>query len=103
MTTEIEDAIRLANKIMDQPYIDPDGDLCLLARQFLRAHESAANMRIISLQGAVKVLEDVIGGLSVVRTDYDGGYEQGLNSAISYIEAMISPLAALDIASGVKP
>lgn len=33
--TEYEQAIRLANKVLDKPYIDPDGDICMLARQFL--------------------------------------------------------------------
>ena len=36
---ERKDAILLARRILDKPYIDPDGDICLLARQFLRAIE----------------------------------------------------------------
>lgn len=33
--TEFEQAVALANRVLDKPYIDPDGDICLLARQFL--------------------------------------------------------------------
>lgn len=39
--TEYERAIELANRVLDKPYIDPDGDICVLARQFLRAVELA--------------------------------------------------------------
>lgn len=37
--SERDDAIRLANTILDEPHLDPDGDVCLLARQFLREIE----------------------------------------------------------------
>jgi hypothetical protein len=39
--TELEQAVILADKVLDKPYIDPDGDICLLARQFLRLIESS--------------------------------------------------------------
>jgi hypothetical protein len=37
--TELEDAVTLANRVLEEPYIDPDGDICTLARQFLRSKE----------------------------------------------------------------
>jgi len=37
--TEKEEAVRLANAVLEKPYIDPDGDISMLARQFLRARE----------------------------------------------------------------
>ena len=37
--SEEAQAMLLAERILDKPYIDPDGDICLLARQLLRAHE----------------------------------------------------------------
>jgi hypothetical protein len=37
--SEKEEAIVLANKILDRPYGDPDDDLAVLARQLLRALE----------------------------------------------------------------
>jgi hypothetical protein len=37
--TEKDEAILLANKVLDRPYGDPDDDLAVLARQFLRALE----------------------------------------------------------------
>lgn len=33
-------AVKLANYVLDRQSIDPDGDICLLARQFLRKLES---------------------------------------------------------------
>jgi hypothetical protein len=43
--SERDDAIKLANAVLDKPYIDPDGDICMLARQFLRETERAENYR----------------------------------------------------------
>ena len=43
--TERDDAIKLANRILDKPHIDPDGDICLLARQFLREVEQLDYLR----------------------------------------------------------
>ena len=37
--SEKEQAIILANKVLDRPYGDPDDDLAVLARQLLRALE----------------------------------------------------------------
>jgi hypothetical protein len=37
--TEKDEAILLANKVLDRPSGDPDDDLAVLARQFLRALE----------------------------------------------------------------
>lgn len=44
MNNELEDAIILANKVLDDYRLDPDGDLCILARQFLRALEREENL-----------------------------------------------------------
>lgn len=37
--TEREIAIKVAEDILETPYNDPDGDMCILSRQFLRAIE----------------------------------------------------------------
>jgi hypothetical protein len=37
--TELEQAVLLANKVLDRVNADPDDDLAILARQFLRARE----------------------------------------------------------------
>jgi hypothetical protein len=39
MSDERVDAIRLANKLLDEPNADPDDDLRMLSRQFLRRNE----------------------------------------------------------------
>lgn len=37
--SERDDAIIIANKVLERPFADPDDDLAMLARQFLRALE----------------------------------------------------------------
>lgn len=37
--SELDDAIKLANRILDRPNGDPDDDLAVLARQLLRSRE----------------------------------------------------------------
>lgn len=37
--TELEEALVLADKVLDRPNADPDDDLAILARHLLRAHE----------------------------------------------------------------
>lgn len=37
--SELDEAVDLANKVLDRPNADPDDDLAILARQFLRALE----------------------------------------------------------------
>ena len=49
---EYEEAFRLANRVLDRPSADPDDDLAMLARQFLRAVE-----RQSSLPGVVAMLK----------------------------------------------
>ena len=48
--SEKDDAVKLANRVLDKPYIDPDGDICLLARQFLRAIEPDASVPRVGMQ-----------------------------------------------------
>lgn len=42
MTDERTQAIVVANRLLDEPYADPDDDLRMLARQFIRAVETKA-------------------------------------------------------------
>ena len=39
--TEYEETVQMANRILERPYADPDDDLAMLSRQFLRAVERA--------------------------------------------------------------
>lgn len=55
MSKEREEAIALANRVLDKPYIDPDSDICLLARQFLRALEAQESLTK-RLDGLTKVV-----------------------------------------------
>ncbi len=42
--TELQESIALANKILDRTNADPDDDLAMLSRQFLRSRESIKRM-----------------------------------------------------------
>jgi hypothetical protein len=44
--TEREKAIELANKILDNASRDPDSDLSMMARQFVRSQELIALVRL---------------------------------------------------------
>lgn len=48
---EIELAVRLADKVLDRPYADPDDDLAMLARQFLRTLEAAKTVLLPMAKG----------------------------------------------------
>lgn len=41
---ERDDAIKLANRVLDNPDLDPDGDLSVLARQFIRHVETVRSI-----------------------------------------------------------
>jgi hypothetical protein len=43
--TEREEAVRLAHKLLDEPWADPDDRLRLLSRQLLRSVEEADRLR----------------------------------------------------------
>jgi hypothetical protein len=49
LPNEIDGAIVLANRVLDGIGVDPDGDLALLARQFLRALEHSSWLPIETL------------------------------------------------------
>ena len=40
--TELEETVVLANRVLERPYADPDDDLAMLARQFIRLREAVA-------------------------------------------------------------
>ena len=57
--TEKEEAIKLANKILDRISADPDDDLAMLSRQFLRALEALTeSQRRVAELSAIVLGED---------------------------------------------
>lgn len=54
--SEFNHAVALANTVLDCPHCDPDADLAVLARQFLRARWllTAAEARIAELEAEVE-------------------------------------------------
>ena len=52
---ELDAAVKLSERVLDKPYIDPDGDIYLLARQLLRMTEEnvrlTAEVRRLQLAG----------------------------------------------------
>lgn len=53
--SEQELAIKMANRALDIPFIDPDGDLCTISRQFLRAVERESNLKSIIAEQAKEI------------------------------------------------
>lgn len=61
--SEFHEAVRLANRVLDRPNGDPDDDLAVLARQFLRMVEVVSELQEgAAPTGAVGIL-----GLRPVR------------------------------------
>lgn len=60
MSSEYEDTILLANRVLDRPGGDPDDDLAMLARQFLRAVELTGPLRaeLMDALTTVGLIED---------------------------------------------
>jgi hypothetical protein len=50
--TELEDTVILANKILDRISADPDDDLAMLSRQFLRGREEITRLEGLCSQAA---------------------------------------------------
>lgn len=48
MSSELDETIALANVVLDKRWPDPDDDLRMLARQFLRAQERIAQLESAS-------------------------------------------------------
>jgi len=44
MMSEFDETVKLAKKLMEEPYADPDDDLRMLSRQFLRALEKVSRL-----------------------------------------------------------
>jgi hypothetical protein len=56
--SEFKDTVKLANRLLDEPNCDPDDDLRMLARQFLRGVE-----RVERLQKDLVAMHDPHGDL----------------------------------------
>lgn len=71
MPSEYDDAIKLANTVLDKPFIDPDGDICLLARQFLRlVDKSSANeLNDEMVEAARECYRDLVNGTGIASED----------------------------------
>ncbi len=74
--SEFDDAVRLANIVLDKPYIDPDGDICMLARQFLRAVEREGVGKWQTIKSAPKDGTEVLIGGGFF--DWDGSYGENV-------------------------
>lgn len=61
---EIHDALRLANRVLDIPSRDPDDDLSMMSRQFLRAFEANKN-----LVAKTERLESILATVQELATD----------------------------------
>jgi hypothetical protein len=50
---EKEQSIRLAKRILEHPNLDPDSDICVLARQLLRREERLQKIEKIARGGTL--------------------------------------------------
>ena len=60
---ETESAVKIANKVLDRHHEDPDSDIAVLARQFLRKHEALIFIasHLTSDEGDTDATEDEFG------------------------------------------
>lgn len=78
--SELDDALMLANRVLDKPYIDPDGDICMLARQLLRQTErlsqSAPQQELVTAMGHDDALKQIDECMKRIEILCDGmGYD----------------------------
>lgn len=66
---EYEQAIQLAEKVLDTPYRDPDDDLSMMSRQFLRSIERVKILLPMALAHAHK--NDVGNNKKIAQDIYD--------------------------------
>lgn len=81
---EIHDALKLANKVLETPNRDPDDDLSMMSRQFLRAFE--ANKRLMERFGST--LSEIQELATDTPTKRD--MENALNSIVKRCEDALS-------------
>lgn len=55
VNSELEDAVKLADRLLDVPMADPDDDLRMLSRQLLRRQEAVGRLAtaLIALKAAI--------------------------------------------------
>lgn len=80
---ELLDALKLADRVLDKPYIDPDGDICLLARQFKRAYEANGNL-MGALEESVKLQSHYANLLNM----HDGGERMQFETAHDWLDRL---------------
>ena len=89
--SERDDAIALANRVLDKPTIDPDGDICMLARQFLREVEQ--NTRLVFVGDPHPVKDPVFRGAELVEESMQERIARaiqkrsGLSRAMAFVTA----------------
>jgi hypothetical protein len=74
MANELDDALRLADRLLDEPYADPDDDLRMLARHLRRQFESHERYKK-ALQTANGFL--IMNNLEPVKLEYAQGKSDG--------------------------
>lgn len=65
--TEPETALRLASTILDNRHLDPDSDICVLARQLIRTRESLKAYQVTAKRSTALLFSGAfLGGCGVV-------------------------------------
>jgi hypothetical protein len=89
-------AIKLANKVLENTALDPDGDLSVLARQFLRETERFACVRHENeeMRSALQAIAS-LGGKTLLGPSYDAERLHQLGAAVAFEQAAELARAAL--------
>jgi hypothetical protein len=83
--SETQDAIRLANTVLDTPNRDPDDDLSMMSRQFLRSQENLHHWReeVGKLQSKIARLEAMLKEAEAFIATISGGGETDFRAKLS--------------------
>ena len=99
--SEKEEAVRLANAVLEKPYIDPDGDISVLARQFLRAREEIDAMRD-ALVVADRVMRFDLRRMIVMGPDFNQAVTDAANAIYAVINKFTVPQVGAAKAIGIR-
>ena len=109
--TEKQEAIIKANKFMEEPNVDPDDDLVMMSRQFLRAQEviEVQHRHLVELQDPMKdmvnanrdtILKKHEEAITMIRRCVDraeadkSGMKYGMEAQILMIGRILTSLSA---------
>lgn len=100
--TEFEETVALANKVLDRPSADPDDDLAMLSRQFLRQVERLDHARkaVIGSPLTADMLTHIAAAYAAQRKHLDHGDAALTPAHISDVNCLLDEVQRLRKAIG---